>query len=80
MSGADDEDDYTQRYEAAFRKYQTRTIGVYGSGKESAGESSSEDWSWTATGTSTSPSSRRRGYPSGLLSQTIHEEDDDSDI
>ncbi|UNI19092.1 hypothetical protein JDV02_005308 [Purpureocillium takamizusanense] len=32
------------------------------------------DWYWTES----SPSGRRR--PSGLLSQTIHEEDDDSDL
>ncbi len=80
MSGPDDDEAYyNQRYEETFRKYQTRTIGINGSGsgRESGGDSSSDkEWQWTGT----SPSSRRRGYPSGLLSQTIHEEDDDSDI
>jgi hypothetical protein len=77
MSEADD--DYNQRYEQVFRKYQTRTVGINDSrsGKESAGESSSDkEWSWTGT----SSTSRQRGYPAGLLSQTIHEEDGDSDI
>ena len=81
MSEADD--DYHQSYEQVFRKYQTRTTGINGggSGKDSGGESSSDkEWSWTGTGTGTSSTSRRKGYPAGLLSQTIHEEDDDSDI
>lgn len=60
---------FKRAYAAASRSGNTKLLAD--------GDSSSDaEWRQWAD----SPSSSRRRKPSGLLSQTIHEEDDDSDV
>lgn len=62
---------FKRAYAAASRSGNTKLVAA------GDGDSSSDaEWrQWTD-----SPSSSRRRKPSGLLSQTIHEEDDDSEV